>query len=202
MEKYIDYDMCKQCKGVCCKQNGCVYMPSDFKSMKFTYLSKKLEEGKISISGQATTIQSIGWTYMPYLRARNKDAGIVDLITKGGPCINLTDTGCSLSEDNRPTFGLLVKPTKVGGPCKQMNSQLGTEWLNYSEVLEKLVKYYTSKDMIDIVVDEISKMMIEIKNKKENNIELNPMELTNASWYYKIMVNRPYYTPEEVKQMI
>lgn len=40
MEKYLDYDMCKQCQGVCCKQNGCVYLPSDFKCMSFKYLSK------------------------------------------------------------------------------------------------------------------------------------------------------------------
>ena len=40
MEKYINYEMCKKCGGVCCKQNGCVYAPSDFKSMKYPNLKQ------------------------------------------------------------------------------------------------------------------------------------------------------------------
>ena len=40
MEKYIDEEMCKKCGGLCCMQNGCVYMPTDFKSMEFDYLKK------------------------------------------------------------------------------------------------------------------------------------------------------------------
>ncbi len=202
MEKYIDYEMCKKCGGVCCKQNGCVYAPKDFESMEFSYLKSELEKGKISISGQATPIAHGMWTYIPYLRARNKDANIVDLITNGGPCINLTETGCSLSEEQRPTFGLLVKPTKIGGPCEKVNSGSANDWLNYSEVLEKLVKHYTNKNIIDIIVDEIARQMVVINKKIKANVKLSPMEQTNAYWYYKIMGNKPYYTPEEVKKMI
>lgn len=202
MEKYIDYEMCKKCGGECCKQNGCVYMPKDFESMEFSYLKDVLEEGRISISGQPTEFASNAWTYVPYLRARNKDAAIVDLITNGGPCINLTPNGCSLSEEKRPTFGLLVKPTKIGGPCEKVNSVSAEEWLNYSEVLERLVKYYTNKDIIDIIVDETAKKILAIKKKKKANIKLNPMELQNAYWYFAIMNNKPYYTPDEVKKMI
>ena len=139
---------------------------------------------------------------MPYLRARNKSAGVVDLITNGGPCINLTENGCCLSEECRPTFGLLVKPTQIGGPCKQMNSQLAEEWFNYSIVLEKLIHFYTDKNMIDLIVEDISKQLMQIKDKKNNNIELSSMEKLNVYWYYQIMANRPYYTPEEVKRMI
>lgn len=200
MEKYIDYEMCKKCGGVCCKQNGCVYMPKDFESMEFSYLKNELEKGKISISGQATKIVNDMWTYIPYLRARNKDANIVDLITNGGPCINLTETGCSLSEEKRPTFGLLVKPTKIGGPCEKVKSGSANDWLNYSEVLEKLVKY-SNKDIIDIIADEIASQMVVINKKIKDNVKLSPMELTNSYWYYKIMSNKPYYTPDEVKKM-
>lgn len=202
MEKYIDYEMCKKCGGACCKQNGCVYKPTDFKSMDFSYLKQELEKGRISISGQATKIGGSAWTYMPYLRARNKNAEIIELVPIGNPCINLTDTGCSLSEEERPTYGLLVKPTKIGGPCEKINSDDATDWLYYSEVLEKLVKYYTNKEIIDVLVDEISKKIVEINKKIKNRIKLNSMEKMIADWYYKIMANSPYFYPDEVKKMI
>ena len=202
MEKYVDYEMCKKCGGACCKQNGCVYAPTDFKSMDFSYLKEEIEKGKISISGQASSFAGGMWTYIPYLRAKNNDAEIVDLITKGGPCANLTEKGCSLTEEERPTFGLLVKPTKIGGPWKLENQEQALNWIDYSDVLEKLVKYYTNKEVIDVVVEEISKQIIEIKEKLKNNIELNPMEKINASWYYNVMANKPYYTPDEVKKLV
>ena len=36
---YINKDLCFKCKGSCCKVSGCMYMPSDFKKMK--YITKK-----------------------------------------------------------------------------------------------------------------------------------------------------------------
>ncbi len=201
-EKYTDYEMCKKCKGACCKQNGCVYKTTDFQDMDFYYLKEKLEKGRISISGQAAPIAKNAWTYIPFLRARNKNAGIVDLITDGGPCINLTNNGCILTEDERPSYGLSVKPTKIGGPCDKINSDDAINWLDYSNVLEKLIKYYTNEEMIDIIVDEISKQMHNIIKKCKEHIPLNPMEKTNADWYYNIMANKAYYAPEEVKKMM
>ncbi len=201
MEKYIDYEMCKKCGGVCCKQNGCVYLPKDFKSLEASEIIKELDKGKISISGQPVNFFMNNWTYIPYLRARNKDAEIVDLITNGGPCINLTDSGCSLSENERPSCGLLVKPVKIGGPCEKIKKDVGIEWLEYSNVLESLIKLYTNKDMIDVVVSQISEKIVSIKKKINNNIPLSEIEKLNMQWYYQIMANKPYYEPDEVKNM-
>lgn len=201
-EIYTDYEMCKKWGGACCKQNGCVYDPKDFKNMDFSYIKRELEKGKISISGQATPLNNSSWTYIPYLRARNKDSDIVDLITNGGPYINLSKNGCTLPEEKRPTFRLLVKPTKIGGPCEKINSNSAINWLDYNEVLEKLVKYYKNKDIIDIIVEEISRKMIIIKRKIKNNVKLSAMEQANLYWYCEVMVNKSYYTPNEVKKMI
>ena len=52
MQKNINYKMCAECKGACCKQVGCIYMPNDFKNMHFNNLRKLLDKGNISISGQ------------------------------------------------------------------------------------------------------------------------------------------------------
>lgn len=201
-EKNINYEMCKKCQGVCCKQNGCVYKPTDFKSLDFESLKIELEKGKISISGQPIPLTKHAWTFLPYLRARNKNANTVDLITNGGPCINLTENGCTLSEEERPSYGLLAKPAKIGGPCRGFDSGDAINWLDYSDVLDKLIKYYTNKEMIDIIVEEISKQIIESKKKCQKKISLSMMEKENINWYYNIMGNKEYYTPSEVKKMI
>lgn len=136
------------------------------------------------------------------MRARNKNANIIDLITNGGPCINLTENGCVLSEEERPSYGLLAKPAKIGGPCRGFDSGDAINWLDYSDVLDKLIKYYTNKEMIDIIVEEISKQIIESKKKCQKKISLSMMEKENINWYYNIMGNKEYYTPSEVKKMI
>lgn len=200
MEKYINYEMCKKCGGVCCKENGCVYSPNDFKSMKYDYLNSIIDQGKISIGGQPVPFMGDAWTYIPYLRVRNIDAPIVDLFTKGGPCINLTDNGCILSEDKRPTFGLLVEPTKIGGPCEKKGKDLGKEWLYYSDILSKLITHYTNNELVDELIKEIEIVMYVIRQKMKNKEMLNSIEKQNAYWYYNVMAGKEYYSPEEVAE--
>ena len=120
MEKYIDEEMCKKCGGLCCMQNGCVCMPTDFKSMEFDYLKKELEKGNISISGQPIGFMSDGWSFLLYLRARNEDSPIVDLITKGGLCKMLTEEGCSYTPEKRPLLGLALLVVHVKNYILQM----------------------------------------------------------------------------------
>lgn len=204
MEKYIDYDMCKECGGQCCKENGCVYLPQDFDKLDFNSLRDQIEKGYISISGQPITgFLKDAWTFLLYLRARNRDADVVDLITYGGPCKLLTEVGCSLTEEERPSLGLLVKPTKIGGPCeKKFEPQIALDWIDHSEVLAELVTYYTDKDVIDVVVEQITAQMDTLAEKKQALEDFKAMEKINFSWYHNVMVNKPYYTPEEVKRMI
>lgn len=56
IKTYVDKEMCKKCGGVCCKQNGCIYLPRDFKNMNINYLIQELEKGNISISGQPASV--------------------------------------------------------------------------------------------------------------------------------------------------
>lgn len=202
MRKYTNYDMCKECGGVCCKENGCIYAPRDFKRLDFSNLRKEIDKGNISISGQPIGgINGNGWTFFLYLRARNKDADIVDLFTKGGPCQMLTPEGCSLQEAKRPSFGLLVEPTKVGGPCnKKYGAEEMLEWFNYNCVLEKLVKHYTGSELIDVLASEIATRISEI-NKKRANQQLTSMEAYAMYWINNIIDGNPYYELEEVKQL-
>lgn len=203
MEKYINYEMCKQCGGQCCKENGCIYLPKDFKDLSFEGLKKEIDKGYISISGQPFNgFLGNAWSYLLCLRARNVNSKIVDLFTSGGPCMLLTDTGCKLNESKRPSLGLLVEPTKIGGPCdKKYDSELCLWWLNYSDVLSKLVKYYTNKEVKDVIIEQITEKIAEINKKLDNSIELTEMEKVNIYWYREILCGKPYYSQKEVQKI-
>lgn len=205
MEKHVNYELCKACGGVCCQQNGCIYLPNDFKRLSFNYLLKQLEKGNISITGQPFNgFFGDGWSFILYLRARNVDAPVVDLITSGGPC-KLWDkeTGCKLKEADRPTVGLTAEPIKIGGPCKNTISQDDMfNWLNYSQVLEELVYYYTNKDVITVVLEQLEEKMQIIEEKHGRNEELKEMECQILEWRKKIMLEKPYYNLEETQKLI
>lgn len=86
---YINKDLCSKCKGSCCKVSGCMYMPSDFKKMKYITIKKELLKGNISIDAfpvKNLSFNKDAWTLILFLRARNKDKDVVDLFTSGGPC--------------------------------------------------------------------------------------------------------------------
>lgn len=178
MEEYINYEMCKKCGGACCKETGCIYLPTDFESLTFKSLVKLLDQGNISIAGEPySNLFGNAWSYLPYLRVRNINSKIVDLVTTGQPCKLLTSNGCSLSEQDRPTLGLLLKPTVIGGPCDN-DFPLNTveNWLNYSEVLHQLIKYYTGKSLIDVFVEQMAVKIKNIENKKKTKQKLTGME--------------------------
>lgn len=202
MKKYINYEMCKKCGGQCCKTTGCIYLPLDFKRMNENYLIKEINKGNISISGQAFEIKGNAWSYLPYLRARNKDSNIVDLMTTGGPCKLLTETGCKLNASQRPSLGLLITPTKIGGPCKkEYKLEDVLKWLKYTELLEQLIMHYTNNTLIDQIIQELELKLKIINEKIEKKIILKEMEKSLLHDYFDIMDNKTYYPPEKVKKM-
>lgn len=128
---------CSKCKGLCCKHMGCHYSPTDFEDLSFEGLKKEIEKGKISIDWWETFD---GPEY--YLRARHKNARVIDP-SWGGVCINLTETGCSLSFEERPLGGKAVRPDP-NGYCKSYytKEQCKNDWKKYKEVLKQLVEYF------------------------------------------------------------
>lgn len=42
-------EICKKCKGSCCKTMGCHYSPEDFKDLSFDGLKTEIDKGFISI---------------------------------------------------------------------------------------------------------------------------------------------------------
>ncbi len=203
MKKYFNKEMCASCKGACCKEMGCVYLPSDFECLEFEYLKNLLNQGKISISGQPFNgFCSDDWSYLLYLRARNVSSPIVDLFSKGGPCINLTEIGCSIADINkRPALGLTVEPCKVGGPCHQHYTN-DFSWLEYNDVLKQLSEYYSNKSFLEVLVTQAKDMNLRIIEKLKNKEELFNFEKFYYKWYREIMLGKPYYEIEEIKYLL
>ncbi len=200
--KYINYEMCKKCGGVCCKENGCIYLPTDFDSMEIHSLIDLINKGNISISGQIYPIDDKAWSYLPFLRARNKNANIVDLITLGGPCKLLTENGCKLDAKERPALGLLVTPTRIGGPCQKLYEiEDAFKWLEYSKTLEILIRYYTKNKMSEQLKQELKLRLKTIKQKMIEEMILTEMEKQILSDYQNIIKNKIYYSPEKIKRM-
>jgi len=140
MGKYKEYpptEDCAICGGMCCKRMACHYSPTDFKDLSYDGLKSEIEKGRISIDWWNEVDREKSY----YLRARHVGAPVVDP-SWGGVCMNLTDTGCSLSWEERPLGGRSLKPNR--GSCGGDYSKeiCKNEWKDYSEVLEELVEYY------------------------------------------------------------
>ena len=133
-------DACAKCKGACCKNMGCHYSPKQFSDLSFDGLKAEIEKGRISIDW---------WEgdYEPeyYLRARHVASPIVDP-SWGGRCMNLTETGCNLSWEERPLGGKALKPDKSGRCFYTTYSKedCKNEWLPYGDVLQLLREHFES----------------------------------------------------------
>lgn len=204
MEKYVDKEMCKRCGGVCCKQTGCVYMPKDFENMNYKFLRKKLLEGNISISGQPANGLQLGtWTFVLYLRARNENANVVDLVTRGGKCKMLRKNGCYYKPKDRPSVGLSLKPIQEGGPCDQTvgSCEIADEWLKHQAVLHKLVNEFSGENTTAILVRELRILHDEIDVKVKNDEDLSAFYGNWFKWFKDIMDDNAYISSLKINKM-
>ena len=147
-EHNVNEELCSLCKGRCCKKSGCHFSPEDFGKITYQSLKKKIDKGWIHIEYiEGKYIDSKKGTYI--LRVRNKGEGKVGSYSKNG-CLYLTDNGCFLNYEDRPTGGKLLIPIvdKDGiGRCYNSYSLLDccTEWYTYRRILKRLVRYYKRK---------------------------------------------------------
>lgn len=151
-EKIEDINICKQCGGRCCKKCGCDYSALDFDDLSYKTICEFLSEGKISVVSMVSfdrlsNGKKIANLFL-YLRARNVDRDVVDLISVKTRCSQLTEIGCSYTYDDRPTGGKNLVPVE-GGKCYPAEDQfeLVKTWQPYQNVLRKVVKRYTGKSV-------------------------------------------------------
>lgn len=154
--KNVNSKICSECGGECCKRCGCHFSPDDFKEISFKILKKEIEKGYISIDyvDGEMIYRSLG-VYI--LRARNAGRPIFDTgyIRESG-CILLSDKGCKLDYEHRPSGGRLLIPTKnttkfLFGEHRICSSTYGIEeccyeWMPHQEIIYELINYFKDKD--------------------------------------------------------
>ena len=175
---------CKECKGRCCKEHGCVLSPEDMISSieKFLGYSISQEKNIDTITREVLLDFLIDDKYgmfaidsashnggrLYYLRMQHKCHNFIG-IDAMGECVALTDAGCSLAYENRPKGGRMLKsdPTLR---CTQMYlpDEMASDWAPYQEILASIWKEYYQKFMEDGTFDKNDDAYFEyIKSKAQ-----------------------------------
>lgn len=160
-------DICSKCGGKCCKKSGCDYYPEDIKSSAYKDILKILEEGNISVVScfQTQKIKDkIVINPVLYLRARNTNRDIIDLLSFKTKCMMLTEKGCAYDYENRPTGGKMLVPNE-NGKCHRDNEELKDfieKWKPYQKSLEKIVKIKTGLTVEEKIKEDFKKVLYDI----------------------------------------
>lgn len=181
--KLEDRNICHECGGFCCKKSGCDYSPNDFKDKSLTGILNILECGNISI------VSVVKFRMLPngkkccepllFLRARNIDRGIIDLISYRKQCSMLTETGCTYDLEHRPSGGANLTPVGLDPKTKMPLCYPAEDpktiiypWESYQKVLEKAVKRLTGKTVDEVFEEQLEELFVTSLNQNFEGINV------------------------------
>lgn len=136
-----DYQVCADCGGNCCKAMPGGVFPADVWGVDgpdWQRVRAMLESGNYAVDW---------WEGDPeqyYMRPATVNGGRVLDGSWGGACVLLTDDGCPLDEDERPTGCRILAPHPDGGSCTVPDSDRSDKemakdaWAPWSEALYAL----------------------------------------------------------------
>lgn len=160
-----DLDICSECGGVCCIKCGCDYAVSDFNDKTYNAFLEALSVGNKSIVAMINfkTLNNGRFVAEPmlYIRVRNENRDIIDLVSMKTRCSMLGDTGCKYDYEHRPFGGKNLKPVRSSeGKCRPMVSPLLMieEWIPYQKQLGKIVKRYTGKSVDEKIREDVENL--------------------------------------------
>ena len=193
IEKNEDLSICSKCGGMCCKKSGCDYSLTDFKDGKYITLLDELNKGDKSIVAMINFRTLINGKFIAepylYIRARNTNRGIVDLISMKTRCSQLTDTGCSHNYENRPLGGRNLKPSlSENGPCRPIINpyEIANTWKGSQKQLRKVVKHFTGMIVEDKIKEDIKSLLYNVA--MGNFEEISPLELEDLKSFVPLLV--------------
>jgi len=164
----INNEVCASCKGVCCKMCGCHFSPDDFTDLSFNGLKNELDLGHISIDvvfGEQFYLDRNNLI----LRMRNKDRNVYDPITsrRDTECSLLTETGCLLPYEERPSGGRLLVPNLTHN-CRTNYgiSDCSKEWGYFQKVLTELSAHYREFESTHQIENQLVKKLTKRKLQK------------------------------------
>ncbi len=169
MEGYKPGAECSQCKGRCCKERGCSLSPQDmWRAMKqetdFGGLSgeetavvpanpeekSQFRERLVQLLKQPDGLYALDYFSEKsgpcfYLRMRHKCYTFIG-VDAIGECVALTESGCRLTETERPKGGRFLE-SKPEGACVQhyTREQMCEDWAPYVEILKDIWDEYHAR---------------------------------------------------------
>lgn len=170
-------EMCAMCGGMCCMKSGCDYSAKDFKDCSYNTLTKELAKGNISIVCALKFKEGRDYEYFLYLRARNMNRDIVDLISMKSRCSMLGDSGCIYDYKHRPEGGKNLIPRKdMDSDCipDRDPKDIVMSWKPYQKVLKRIVLEYTGMSVEKKIRVDVENLFYDILMKKFDYV--SPLE--------------------------
>ena len=196
----VDSTICSSCKGACCKNSACDYLPADIPMYKKDII-KLLKSKKATIASNVVVgviNEKITSAPMLYIKAREVGKGDIDLISFKTSCSHITENGCGL--DKKPSGALLLIPGPGGlngteeTRCKNLIEDKRTlvmhEWLKHQKLLTQIVEYLTNDSFENLYRYEIinaANRIIEAGNKITQT-EYEVAQLLEIMGIYKYLV--------------
>ncbi len=196
IERVENKDICQLCGGKCCKACGCNYASTDFENLSFNSMFEILEKGNISI------IASLDFQYTAngipfaaptlYLRERNINSDVIDLVSIASRCSSLTDTGCPYSLDKRPSGGAALTPN-YPDVCHshEMQEAIYASWKPYQNTLRKLVKRLTGKSVEEEIKRCVEELYYKLFTKDFNEYDSKTSILMYSDMLYDFSMAFP-----------
>jgi len=176
-------EICQECGGMCCKKSGCDYSADDFKNCSYNNLVKELSKGDKSIicylNFKEDSLGNITYEPFLYLRARNNNRDIVDLISIKTGCSLLLETGCSLDYNNRPCGGRNLKPVRSSeGNCMPLKNPMDivNTWKPHQKTLKRLVMTFTGKGVNTKIREDVENLFYELLTEDLSLISQKELE--------------------------
>lgn len=159
-------EICKECKGNCCKSTGCSLSPEDM----IREIRNKSEGAELSteaienwLKDSNCALDSFGYPggRLFYVRMRHKCFTFIG-IDAMGECAALTDTGCLLTYEERPKGGRMLIASE-DHHCRQnyTREMMVSDWLPYQDRLkqiwEKWYEQFTKDGTFDRCEEEYMK---------------------------------------------
>ncbi len=140
-------EVCSQCGGKCCKRFPGAYYPQDFTLPLGDSLEAAFKGKLVAIDwwegDPRDVVKGKRLDRAYFIRPRVKKSAKLFDASWGGECIHLTDTGCSLPTDSRPTGCKMLEPAAGGVGCIRHHTQG-----NHNDKQEACLKWLPHTDII------------------------------------------------------
>lgn len=170
---HLNHSICEKCGGKCCQRGGCGLMTCDVSEMSVDGIRRMLDTGKYSITFFFAGMEEI----IPVMSAREVNAERVNNSIIRRPCSLQQQNGCSFSDEERPTMGLLYVPNSQGN-CEMLvdSLELAFDWYPCKELMEQVVLLETGKNTTELFYNGCINAAMQIRQKLDQNLELTETE--------------------------